>query len=171
MKSYFTVWELAVMVFFAATSALINAFLPIKSITQAFGIPGPAAGMALLGGIIFVFWIALAYKVIQKKYSAIITALFIAAFCLLIHPWYGVIVPEWFGIYAIIALLSMGASIELFNKKFINAGAGNSLCLIITWVAIGIHTNIWIEPIFAPVMVIIGFISGYVGAFLADRIG
>ncbi|ODS36092.1 hypothetical protein BEH94_07595 [Candidatus Altiarchaeales archaeon WOR_SM1_SCG] len=170
MKSYFTVWELTVMLFFAATSALINTFLPIKSITQTLGIPGPAAGMALLGGIIFVFWIALAHSVIQKKYSAIVTALFTAAFCLLIHPWYGVIVPGWFGIYAVIALLSIGTSIELINKKFINAGIGNSICLIITWLAIGFHTGIWIEPIFAPVMLLVGFVSGCFGAFLANII-
>lgn len=169
MKPYFTIKELSVMVFFAATSALLNAFLPIKAITQTIGIPGPAAGMATLGGIIFVFWIALAYNVIQKKYSAIVTALFIAAFCLITHPWYGVIVPEWFGVYGVVALLSMGASIELINKKFIGGGVGNFVCLIITWIAIGIHTGIWIEPtIFAPIMAIVAFISGSIGAFLAN---
>ena len=171
MKSYFTVQELAVMVALAATSALVNGYLPIKAITQALNIPGPAAGMALLGGIIFVFWIALAYKIIQKKYTAIITALFIAAFCLLMRPWYGIIVPEWFGVYAVIALLFMGLSIELIKKKFINGGVGNILCLMITWVAIGIHASIWIEPIFAPVMIVIGFISGGVGVFLAEVVG
>ncbi len=169
MKPYFTVQELAVIVVLSTTSALINGYLPIKSITQTLNIPGPAAGMSLLGGIIFVFWISLAYRIIQKKYTAIVTALFIAAFCLILRPWYGITVPGWFGIYAIIALSSMGISIELIKKKFINGGIGNTLSLIITWAAIGIHTNIWIEPILAPAMIIIGFISGCAGIALADR--
>ncbi|MCK4733793.1 MAG: hypothetical protein KAT65_15165 [Methanophagales archaeon] len=171
MKSYFTVRELAVMVVLASSSALVNGYLPIKVITEALSIPGPAAGMALLGGIIFVFWIALAYEIIRRKYTAMVTALFIASFCLLMRPWYGVIVPEWFGVYAVIALLFMGLSIELIKKRFINGGVGNVLCLIITWVAIGVHTGIWIEPIFAPVMIVIGFISGGVGVFLAEVVG
>lgn len=160
------------MVVLASSSALVNGYLPIKSITQSLDIPGPAAGMALLGGVIFVFWIALAYKVIHKKYSAVVTALLVASFCLLMHPWYGVVVPGWFGVYAIIALLFMGLSIELIKKRFVNGGVGNVLCLIITWIAIGVHTGIWIESVSAPVMVIIaGFISGCVGVFLADAVG
>jgi len=156
------------MAVLSSTSALINGYLPIKSIAQTLGIPGPASGIALLGGIIFVFWIALAYKIIRKKYTAIVTALLIAAFCLLMRPWYGIITPEWFGIYAVIALLSMGISIELIKRRFINGGLGNVLCLIITWIAIGIHTGIWAEPIFATAMIIIGFISGCAGVFLAE---
>lgn len=171
MKSYFTVQELAVMVVLATSSALVNGYLPIKSITRTFSIPGPAAGMALLGGVIFVFWVALAYKIIHKKYTAIVTALLVASFCLLMHPWYGVIVPGWFGVYAVIALSSMGVSIELVKSKFINGGLGNSLCLIITWVALGVHTGIWVEPVSALFMVVLGFVSGCVGVFLADVVG
>lgn len=167
MKPYFTIKELAVMVFFALISALLST-LPFRPWSQSIGIPGPAVGTSVFGGVVFVFWIALAYNLIQKRYSAIVTSLFIVSFCLIMGPWYGVIKPEWFGIYGIIALLSMGASIELINKKFINGGVGNFLCLIITWAAIGIHTGVWIEPIFAPVMAIAGFISGCIGAFLAN---
>jgi len=64
-KSYFDVYELGTIALFALGSALLNTYLPIKAFTQWLGIPGPAAGMALLGGFIFVFWVALAQAIIR----------------------------------------------------------------------------------------------------------
>ncbi len=161
---------------FALASAMLNTYLPIKSITAYLGISGPAAGMAFLGGFIFVFWVALSYGIIRKRYAGIVTSLLIAAFCLLIYPWYGIISPIWFGVYGVIALLSMGIIVELTasasasESKYrgvIGGGTGNATCLGITWVAIGVHAGVWISPRWAPVLMLAAFASGSAGSLVA----
>lgn len=174
-KSYFTVSEWITIVSLAVAGALINAYLPIKSMTQSLGIPGPAAGMALLGGVIFVLWVSLALQVTKKKYSGIITSLLIASFCLLIRPWYGIISPAWFSIYGIVGLLSMGAIVELTWLrspwlKILGGGLGNLSCLAITWLAIGFHTAIWIPREFMPFLILGAIVSGCVGVLIAGGI-
>ena len=174
-KSYFSLFEWATIIILALASALINAYLPIKSITEYFGIPGPAAGMALFGGVIFVLWIGLACQITRKKYSGIITSVLIASVCLLIHPWYGVVEPAWFSIYAIAALLCMGVIIELTESKsswlaILGGGLGNLSCLVITWLAIGFHTSVWIPAEFAPFLILAAIVSGGIGVLLAPGI-
>jgi len=172
LKSYFGVYEFSFILLSALASAILNTYLPIKAVTQLLGIPGPAAGMALLGGFIFVFWVALACDIVKKRYTGIVTSLLIASFCLLIYPWYGVISPPWFGVYGIIALLSMGILVELTAYKsrllaITGGGLGNLSCLVITWTAIGIHVGVWIPSIFAPILMLAAFISGCVGSLIA----
>ena len=173
-KSYFDVYELGTIALFALGSALLNTYLPIKAFTQWLGVPGPAAGMALLGGFIFVFWVALAQAIIRKRYAGIVTALLTASFCLLIAPWYGIVSPIWFGVYGIIALLSMGVFVELTasesKSKFrgvTGGGLGNLACLGITWVAIGVHAGVWIPPKYALILILAAFISGSIGSLIA----
>ena len=175
-KSYFDVYELGTIALFALGSALLNTYLPIKAFTQWLGVPGPAAGMALLGGFIFVFWVALAHAIIKKKYAGIVTSLLIASFCLLIAPWYGIVSPIWFGVYAIVALLSMGIFVELTasesasKSKFrsvTGGGLGNVACLGITWVAIGVHAGAWAPPKYVPIIILAAFVSGCVGSLMA----
>ncbi|MBA5942149.1 MAG: hypothetical protein H0M93_02300 [Methanophagales archaeon] len=55
-KSYFDIYELGTIALFAFASAALNTYLPIRALTEYLGIPGPAAGMAILGGFIFVFY-------------------------------------------------------------------------------------------------------------------
>lgn len=172
IKSYFTLSEWIIIVLFALVSALINTFVPIKNIVEYFCIPGPAAGMALFGGIIFVLWISLACRIIKKKSSGIITSVFIASFCLLIHPWYGIVSPMWFSIYGIVGLLSMGILIEFTDSRsfwlaMLGGGLGNVTCLVITWLAIGIHTDTWIPLEFGLLLITAALISGSVGVLLA----
>ena len=174
-KSYFTLREWAIIILLAVASGLINSYLPIKSITEYFGIPGPTAGMALFGGVIFVLWVSLAHQVTKKKYSGIITSVFIASICLLIHPWYGVIEPAWFSVYAIVALLGIGVIIELTESRsswlaILGGGLGNLSCLVITWLAIGFHTGIWIPLESAPFLIFGAIVSGSVGILLARGI-
>ena len=174
-KSYFSLFEWAIIIILALASALINTYLPIKSITEYFGIPGPAAGMALFGGVIFVLWISLAYRITRKKYSAIITSVFIAFICLLIHPWYGITEPAWFSIYALAALLGVGVIIELTESRpswlaILGGGLGNLSCLAITWLAIGFHTGIWIPTGAAPFLILGAIVSGSVGVLLVRGI-
>ena len=175
-KTYFDVYELGTIALFALGSALLNTYLPIKAFTQWLGVPGPAAGMALLGGFIFVFWVALAHAIIKKKYAGIVTSLLIASFCLLIAPWYGVVSPIWFGVYAIVALLSMGIFVELTasesasKSKFrgvTGGGLGNVACLWITWIAIGVHAGAWAPPKYVPILILAAFVSGCVGSLMA----
>ncbi len=171
-KSYFDVYELGMIALFALGSALLNTYLPIKTFTEYLGIPGPAAGMALLGGFIFVFWVALAHAIIKKKYAGVVTSLLIASFCLLIAPWYGVVSPIWFGVYGVIALLSLGIFVELTASKSgfkgaIGGGLGNLACLGITWIAIGVHAGVWVPSKFAPILMLAAFVSGTIGALIA----
>jgi hypothetical protein len=173
-KSYFDAYELGTIALFALGSALLNTYLPIKAFTQWLGVPGPAAGMALLGGFIFVFWVTLAHAIIKKKYAGIVTSLLIASFCLLIAPWYGIVSPIWFGVYGVIALLSMGIFVELTasesKSKFrsvTGGGLGNVACLGITWVAIGVHAGVWVPPKYVPILILAAFVSGCVGSLMA----
>ncbi|MEA2074190.1 MAG: hypothetical protein U9O85_00380 [Euryarchaeota archaeon] len=172
LESYFKVYELSLILLFALASAMLNTYLPLKAFTEYLGIPGPAAGMALLGGFIFAFWVALACDIIKKRYAGIITSLLIASFCLLIYPWYGVVSPPWFGVYGIIALLSMGILVELTAYKsglvvVTGGGLGNLACLIITWLAIGVHAGVWVQPKYAPILILAAFVSGSVGSLMA----
>ena len=174
-KSYFTSREWLVIILFVLASVLLNTYLPIKSITDYLGIPGPAAGMALFGGVIFVLWIYLARRIIRKKYSGIITSLLIASICLLLRPWYGVVSPAWFGIYAVIGLLSMGVIVELTERGsfwwgIAGGGLGNLACLVVTWLAIGVHFSIWIPAEVAPFLILGAIISGGIGVLIAREI-
>ena len=174
-KSYFTLREWAIIVPLAVISALINTYLPIKSITEYFGFPGPAAGMALFGGFIFVLWISLAHQITGKKYSGIIASVLIVSMCLLIHPWYGIVKPFWFSIYGIIGLLCMGVIIELTGSRsswlsIFGGGLGNLGCLVITWLAIGFHTGAWVSKEWAPFLILGAIISGGIGVLIAKGI-
>jgi hypothetical protein len=171
-KSYFTLREWAIIVLLAVASALMNSYLPIKSITEELAIPGPAAGMALLGGIIFVFWVSLAYQLSGRRSSGITTSVLAASFCLFINPWYGVVEPAWFGVYGIVALVCLGVIIEFtaFRSLWLmtlGGGLGNLACLAVTWLAIGFHTGSWIPAPFAPLLIFSALVSGSVGVWLA----
>ena len=173
-KSYFTLREWTIIISLALVSALINTYTPIKSITGHFGIPGPAAGMALLGGVIFVLWISLARQITGKKYSGIATSVIIASICLFIHPWYGVRDPSWFSFYGIVGLACMGAIIEFMPRSYwrgvVGGGLGNLCCLVITWAAIGVHADTWIPKEWAPFLILGAIISGGIGALIAKGI-
>ena len=171
-KSYFTLREWSIIVALALASALMNTYLPIKSITEYFGIPGPAAGMALFGGIIFVLWICLAYRIIKKKYAGIITSVLIACICLFMRPWYGVVDPYWFSIYGVIGLLFMGVVVELVETRsskwgIFGGGLGNLSCLVVTWLAIGFHTGVWIALEVSPFLILGAAASGSIGVVIA----
>lgn len=174
-KSYFSLREWMIIISLAVASALINIYLPIRSITEYFGIQGPAAGMALFGGIIFVLWICLARQITRKKYSGIVASLLIASICLLIRPWYGIVSPAWFSIYGVVALLCMGVIVELMDRRswwlaVVGGGLGNLSCLAITWLAIGLHADIWVPLGVAPFLVFGAIVSGSVGVLLAHGI-
>jgi len=173
-KSYFTLREWTIIISLALVSALINTYMPIKSITGHFGIPGPAAGMALFGGVIFVLWISLAHQITGRRYSGVITSIIIASICLFIHPWYGIVEPSWFSLYGIVGLGFMGAVIELMSRSYwrsiIGGGLGSLSCLLITWLAIGFHAGTWVSKGWAPFLILGAIISGGIGVLIAQGI-
>ena len=171
-SSYFGPGDWLVIVLAALLSALLNIYLPVKAMTQALGIPGPAAGMALLGGFIFVFWVCLGRRLTGKKWAGLVIAVLIACICLLIRPWYGITSPPWFSIYGIISLFILGLCVELLRRReAVGGGLGNLLCLGTTWLAIGFHTHTWPKAEFVSPLLATSFISGMIGAILAREAG
>ncbi len=158
----------------AGAGTTINLTIPMKHILNSLGIFGPAGGMILFGGFIFVLWVTLAHLTTGcKKLSGVSTAILIPAFCMLVSPWYGVVDPPWFGIYGIIAFLIMGLMIEFscksklsFARLGIGGGVANLLCLTVTWLAIGFHAHVWPSVRFLPLYLAIAFMSGAVGAVI-----
>jgi len=144
----------------ALCSFLINIY-PIRSILNALGFKVPFLGLALFGGFVFVFWISISYRMLGKNYG-VITALLIVSLCLLVSPWYGITNPEWFGVYGLISFFLMG-----FLTERLNGGFGNSVCLLINWLALGYHHNIWVQADLGIALIAISFISGFVGNKLA----
>ena len=173
-ESYFTPREWAIIISLALISVLINTYLPVKSFAEYFGIPGPAAGMALFGGFIFVLWVSLARLTVKKKCSGVVTSILIAIISLFIQPWYGIMSPPWFSIYGILGLGSMGGTIEFlsnsYRRNLVAGGLGNLCCLIITWLAIGFHTHVWVPWRFMPLLILAGITSGCIGALMAQGI-
>ena len=158
----------------ASASATINLSIPMKHILNSLGIFGPAGGMTLFGGFIFVLWVTLAHLTTGcKRLSGISTAILIPAFCMLVSPWYGVVDPPWFGIYGVIAFLIMGLIIEIsckpklsFVRLGIGGGVANLLCLTVTWLAIGFHAHVWPSTHILPLYLAAAFMSGAVGALI-----
>jgi len=171
-KSYFNLIEWGIILYMALVSALINLYVPMKPITQELNIPGPAAGMALFGGLSFVLWVSISRRLVHKRYAGLVTALIIACFCLFATPWYGVTSPSWFSIYGILSLFALGLWIELLRGKrgAIGGGLGNLSCLVVTWLALGFHTHTWVPASFAPLLLLASFVSGMVGELLAQGI-
>jgi len=171
-NSYFNLTEWGIILLMALVSALINIYIPVKAITQGLNIPGPAAGMALFGGLIFVLWASLSRKITRKKYAGLTTAVIIACFCLFVQPWYGVTSPSWFSVYGILSLFALGLWIELLQGKWaiVGGGLGNLSCLVVTWLALGFHPHVWVPARFAPFLLLAAFISGMVGELLAQGI-
>lgn len=169
--SYFSITEWLLIIVMALFGALLNVYLPIKAMTKALGIPGPCAGMALLGGFIFVLWVHLSLLLTGKRWSGLATAILIACICLFFQPWYGITSPSWFSVYALISLSALGISVELLRKgKILGGGVGNLLCLVINWLAIGFHAHTWAEAKFVPLLLAASFISGILGSLIARGI-
>ena len=136
---------------------------PVKLALRFIAVDVPFKGMALLGGFIFIFWIALSYRIAGKGYG-VITAVLIASLCLLTGPWFGIASPEWYGVYGLASFLAMGILTER-----INGGVGNAACLSINWVALGVHHGIWPSPLMGVTFLMASLASGFIGDWLAEK--
>jgi len=172
-NSYFSFNEWLLILIFALCGALMNSYLPLKSLLYGVDMTGPTKGMALFGGFFFVMWVYMGRKVIGKRYAGLTTAILLISFCLFLSPWYGVSSPSWFSLYGLIALVCLGIWVELFYGKWdwVGGGLGNLFCLGITWLAFGFHRQIWADPPQAPLPLLVAFISGIIGVLLARIIG
>lgn len=153
--------NLAVAASLALISFLITATYPAKVLSKFLGVDVPFLGIAVLGGFIFIFWISIAYRILGKNFG-IITALLIASFSLLVTPWFGITDPPWFGVYGLISFFLMG----LLTER-INGGFGNFACLMVNWLALGYHYNVYPPLHLAISFAVVSFISGFVGDKLA----
>ncbi len=170
-RAHFSPIEFIIMVALSMGGTLVTVYFPMKEVATSLGLPGPFSGMALFGGLCFVFWVAIARYLVRKKFSALFTSLLLIVFCLFFGPWFGVIDPPWFSIYGVLALLALGASVEFLSgspkRGIMGGGIGNTLCLGISWLALGYHTATWIPSHFALPMLLLAFASGSLGALIA----
>lgn len=104
-------YDLTMMVLFAFVSALLNTYLAIKTFTGYFGIPGPAAGMALLGGFI--------YGIVSPIWFGV----------------YGIIALLLMGFFVDLTWSESKFRVGL------GGGLGNLACLEVTWIASGFQRH------------------------------
>ena len=167
--SYFDLEEWSAIVLLALGGTLFNLYLPFKAMAEGLDLPGPAAGTAIFGGLMFVVWISLGRKFTKKRCGGITVAVLLASFSILLRPWYGIISPSFFSIYGIVALFVLGLWIEVFRGRLelIGGGLGNLSCLGITWLAFGIHLDRWPPSEYVPLLLSSSFLSGIAGVLLA----
>jgi hypothetical protein len=172
-NSYFSFNDWLFILIFALCGALMNSYLPLKSILEHIDMTGPTKGMALFGGFFFVMWVYLGRKVVDRKYAGIATAVLLVSFCLFLSPWYGVTSPSWFSLYGLLALSALGILVELFYEKrdWLGGGLGSISCLGITWLAFGFHRHIWADAKQAFLPLLAAFISGVLGVLFARVLG
>lgn len=168
-NSYFSFNEWLLILIFALCGALMNLYLPLKNFLDRLDMTGPTKGLAIFGGFFFVMWVYLGRKIVNKRYAGITTSILLISFCLFLSPWYGVTFPSWFSLYALLALLAIGIWVELLYGKWdwVGGGLGNLFCLGITWLAFGLHRQIWADAKHALLPLLVAFISGVVGVLLA----
>jgi len=167
--SYFDLEEWSVIVLLALGGTLLNLFVPFKAMAEGLHLPGPAAGTAIFGGLMFVVWISLGRKLTEKRYGGITVAVLFASISILLRPWYGILSPSFFSIYAIVAFFVLGLWIEVFQGRLelIGGGLGNLSCLGMTWLAFGIHLDRWPPSEYAFLLLSLSFLSGAAGVLLA----
>ena len=167
--SYFNLREWSIILILALSGTLFNLYLPFKAMAESLHLPGPAAGTAIFGGLMFVVWVSLGRMLAEKRYGGITVAVLFASFSILLRPWYGILSPSFFSIYAVVALFVLGVWIEVFQGRMelIGGGLGNLSCLGITWLAFGIHLDRWPPSEYVPLLLSSSFLSGAAGVLLA----
>ena len=154
----------ALIVFLLAVlSASISFLAPSGTLAKLLRVENiPCLGLGVLSGALYVPWVVLAHRVCGRGHGVMVAVL-TAAFLLLAGPWYGVTDPEWFGVYGLLSFFALGVLTELANGGF-----GGAACLVINWMALGIHKGVWPNPpVLATLALIATFLSGLAGDYAA----
>ncbi len=158
------VYELVGIFTIAFLSYMLSYLIPSGSVGRVLGINVPCLGLALFGGIIYVFWISLAKEVFGKWRGVIVSALTVS-FLLISEPWYGVTTPYYFGIFGFISFIAMGLLTEILNGGF-----GIVSCVLINWFAFVFFKGISLSASVATALIVVSFIVGYVFDKLAKKV-
>ncbi len=158
------IYELVGIISLAFLGYMLSYLIPSGSVRKVLGIEAPCLGLALFGGVIYVFWISLAKEVFGKWRGVIVSALTVS-FLLISEPWYGVTTPYYFGIFGFLSFLAMG-----FLTEVLNGGFGIVSCVLINWFAFVFFKGVSLSPSTAVVLIAISFVVGYAFDRLAKKV-
>lgn len=155
------VYKLVGIFSIAFLSYMLSYFVPSGSVGKVLGIHAPCLGLAIFGGLIYVFWISLAREVFGR-WSGVVVSVLTVSFILMSEPWYGVTSPYYFGIFGFLSFLSMGILTEFWN-----GGLGMASCVLINWFAFAYFKGLYTNPLMATSLLAIAFVVGYISDKLA----
>ena len=148
-----------------------------------WGLSQPTSNIVLFGGLIFVLWICLGYHIIGKKYSALVTSVFVGSVSWIVNPGHSIVEMDFIilghvvNIMRFAGIFIMGLIIELtIRRKFwfaiIGGGLANLACVEISWLAFGRNAVLLDKVLLAiakgaPFIMPYAVISGAAGALLS----
>jgi len=148
-----------------------------------WGLSQGTSKIVLFGGLIFVLWICLGYHIIGKKYSALVTSIFVGSVSWIVNPGHSIVEFDFIipghvvNIMRFAGIFIMGLIIELtIRRKFwfaiIGGGLANLVCVEILWLALGRNTVLLDKLLLtivkgAPFIIPYAVISGAAGALLS----
>jgi hypothetical protein len=148
-----------------------------------WGLSQPTSKIVLFGGLIFVLWICLGYHIIGKKYSALVTSVFVGSVSWIVNPGHSIVEMDFIilghvvNIMRFAGIFIMGVIIELtIRRKFwfaiIGGGLANLACVEISWLAFGSNTLLLDKVLLAivkgaPFVIPYAVISGAAGVLLS----
>jgi hypothetical protein len=148
-----------------------------------WGLSQPTSRVALFGGLIFVLWICLGYRITCKKYSALVASVFVGSVSWILIPGHSiaemdfVILGHVVNIMRFAGIFTMGVIIELTIRRklwvgIIGGGLANLACVEISWLAFGSNALLLDKVLLAiargaPFVMPYAVISGAAGVLLS----
>lgn len=177
-------WRQVILLFLLAMfSTFLYILLPIEDFAwgSSFQI---GSGLALYGGIVFVFWISLSRCLIRKKYTEIVAAVFIASVALFMNhvsgtARHGVTIVDhiWiFGLWRYASIVIMGVIIHQMGsslswRSMLGGGLANLALVGLTCIAFGTNSQYGFERFYhadaLALFAIVAVVSGGAGVLLA----
>jgi hypothetical protein len=187
-EPYFHWRQLLIIQLIALVGSYFFSSSPLRDISWPGPIfPVPASGLALYGGIFFVFWIYLSRQIIDLKYTEIVAAVFLASMTLVFNPGYltedyGVLLPVVIYVLRYVGILAIGIVLHFTGPGFpkhslLGGGLGNLICAGLIWGAFNFKAVCgypwlkWLTPASITVYALVAVASGMVGVLLAHLVG